>query len=227
MASGIEHGPESAERRIVTGLSRIGLALRSIMWAKGQASGLTPTQAQILSALDRRGPLRVSAIATDLGVRQPTATEAVNALVRKGYVGKALDPKDRRAVILTLTGQGQAAASRAAAWPEAMLGAVGDLDPAEKAAVLRALMKMIRSLQERREIAPSRICVTCRYFRPHVHADPEAPHHCAFANAPFGDGELRTDCAEHEHAPVEQARLAWLRFAKGAETSAQAAESRP
>jgi DNA-binding MarR family transcriptional regulator len=76
MASGIEHGPESAERRIVTGLSRIGLALRSIMWAKGQASGLTPTQAQILSALDRRGPLRVSAIATDLGVRQPTATEA-------------------------------------------------------------------------------------------------------------------------------------------------------
>jgi hypothetical protein len=130
-------------------------------------------------------------------------------------------------VILNLTGQGRAAASRAAAWPAATLDAVGELDQAEKAAVLRALMKLIRSLQERREIAPSRICVTCRHFRPHVHADPKAPHHCTFVNAPFGDGELRTDCAEHQPAPVEQARLAWQRFAKGAGTSAQASEGRP
>jgi hypothetical protein len=42
------------------------------------------------------------------------------------------------------------------------------------------------------------MCVTCRYFRPHVHSDPERPHHCAFVDAPFGDRALRLDCRDHE-----------------------------
>ncbi|MGD9537090.1 MAG: MarR family winged helix-turn-helix transcriptional regulator [Alphaproteobacteria bacterium] len=222
MAISIKRDPDSAERRIVIGLSKIGLTLRSIMWAKGQTSGLTPTQAQILAVLDSRGPLRVSAIATDLGVRQPTATEAVSALVRKGYVSKSLDSNDRRAVILMLTTEGQAAARQTASWPEAMLGAAGELDAAEQAALLRGLTKIIRTLQERGEIAPCRICVTCRYFCPHAYADPAAPHRCALVDAAFGDRDLRMDCAEHEPAPAEQAKLSWQRFAKEAAASVRA-----
>ena len=85
----------AAERHIVTGLSKIGLALRSMMWAKGQSSGLTPTQGQILALLHQRGALRLSAIAIDLGVRQPTTTEAVNTLVRKGLVAKNADATEQ------------------------------------------------------------------------------------------------------------------------------------
>lgn len=90
-----------------------------------------------------------------------------------------------------------------AEWPDLLLGAVGVLDEAEAAVFLKALLKVIRQLQERGRISPARMCVTCRYFRPDVHDDPERPHHCAFVDAPFGDRNLRVDCGDHEPAGRE------------------------
>jgi hypothetical protein len=37
----------------------------------------------------------------------------------------------------------------------------------------------------------------CRFVRPYLHANAREPHHCAYVDAPFGDGELRVDCADH------------------------------
>jgi hypothetical protein len=71
---------------------------------------------------------------------------------------------------------------------------------------------MIRTLQERGEIPVSRMCVTCRFFRPNVHAHPEPPHHCAFVDAPFGDRELRLDCADHEPLPPADSAALWAAF---------------
>lgn len=42
----------------------------------------------------------------------------------------------------------------------------------------------------------ARMCVTCTDFRPDVNDDPVRPHHCAFVDAAFGDGETRVDCAD-------------------------------
>jgi hypothetical protein len=74
------------------------------------------------------------------------------------------------------------------------------------------LVKMIRTLQERGEIPVSRMCVTCRFFRPRVHDDPTRPHHCAFVDAPFGDRSLRLECADHEAAPEGQRARGWEQF---------------
>ena len=209
--------PYTAERRIVTGLSKVGLALRAMMWAKGQSSGLTPTQGQILALLQVRGTLRLSAVATDLGVRQPTTTEAVNTLVRKGMVGKTADPNDGRAIALKLTAKGRTEAKRTAEWPNALMRAIGELNENDQAALLRALMKMIRSLQINDDIAPARMCLSCRFFRPQVHPDPKAAHHCDFFHAALGDHDLRFDCGEHEAASESQANAASRRF--GAESA--------
>lgn len=97
-------------------------------------------------------------------------------------------------------------------WPDFLMAAVDGLSLAEQDMFLRALVKMIRGLQQRGQIPVSRMCTTCRYFQPGVHADPRAPHHCDFVNAPFGDRHLRFDCPEH--APTEagtQERL-WSGF---------------
>jgi hypothetical protein len=85
---------------------------------------------------------------------------------------------------------------------------------------------MIRGLQLRGAIAPARLCVTCRYFRPHLYDDPAAPHRCDFVGAPFGDAALRVDCAEHVAAPADLAEAAWRRFDAGA-TASSSATPRP
>ncbi len=43
---------------------------------------------------------RTTAVARDLGVTTGTLTVAVNSLVKKGYIERRQDPKDRRVVLL-------------------------------------------------------------------------------------------------------------------------------
>lgn len=199
--------------RAAQGLARVAQALRSHAWQAAGARGLTPTQGQLLATLAATaGGLRLRALAEALGVTPATASEAVATLERKRLVSKARESDDARALVVTLTAAGRREAGRVSAWSEVVAQAVAELQPAEQASLLRGVVSVIRALQERGAIAPARVCVSCRFFRPHVHPEPARPHHCAFVDAPFGDAHLRVDCGEHEPAPPAQLRLAWAVF---------------
>lgn len=201
---------EALDRRVVAGLAKVGLATRHRAWQEAEGQGLTPTQGQVLAFLRHRpAAARLSALAEALAVTPATTSQAVDALTRKGLVAKARAADDARALAITLTEAGRREADRASGWSDFLLAAVDALTPAEQAVFLRGLVKMVRTLQKRGEIPVSRMCVTCRFFRPNVHRDPARPHHCAFVDAPFGDQHLRLDCADHDQAPPEQARRAW------------------
>jgi DNA-binding MarR family transcriptional regulator len=203
------------DRRVVTGLAKIGLATKHRAWQEAEGRGLTPTQGQILAILrllPREGA-RLSALAETMAVTAATASQAVDALARKGLVAKARSTHDARALAISLTEAGRREADRAASWTDFLLGAVDVLTSEEQEVFLRGLIKMIRTLQERGEIPVSRMCVTCRYFRPNVHAEGDRPHHCAFVDAPFGERHLRLECVDHQAAPPEQAARSWEAFA--------------
>ena len=159
-------------------------------------------------------------MAAQLGVTAPTASDSVATLHRKGLVTKEPVAGDGRAVLVRLTpavlvrltpaGVGEAAS--AAAWPDFLLEAVDELSADEQAAFLRGLITMIRTLQVRGRIPVARMCVSCTFFLPYRYDDPARPHHCAFVDAPFGDGELRLDCPDHAAASAEQAARTWHAF---------------
>ena len=217
-AAGEFRDVHDARHRVLVGLSKLGVALRSEAWKDAGPRGLNPTQAQILVVLGRAalGGMRLSGIAAALAVSAPTVSDSVAALERKGLVAKDPAPDDARALAITLTPEGVAAAREISAWPDPLLGVVDVLDEEERGVFLRALVKMIRELQEAGRISPSRTCLTCRFFRPHVHADPLRPHHCAFVDASFGDRNLRLECGEHEPAEPALAEANWGRFAGSA-----------
>lgn len=202
-----EPGPLPADppAQLLTALAKIGLALRSSAWRQAWRSDMTPTQLQILLLLRARGPLRIGAIAEGLGVTDPTASIAVKTMVAKGLALREPDPADARARRIALTRVAREGADDLAGWPEVLADAVDALAPADQAAMLRAMMQVIATLQRRGEIPVSRMCATCRFFRPNAHPrDAERPHHCAFVDAPFGDRALRLDCADHQ--PLAPAR---------------------
>ena len=204
---------EPLTQRVTTGLAKVGIALKQQAWAEAGGRGLTPTQGQVLALL-RASPagLRLGALAQQLGVTAPTASDCVAALHRKGLVAKFPLAGDGRAVVVRLTPAGVREAAAAAAWPDFLLEAVEELSAAEQAAFLRTLVTMIRTLQDKGRIPVARMCVSCRFFQPFRHPDPVRPHHCAFVDAPFGDGQLRLDCPDHAAAPPEQAAHAWHTF---------------
>jgi DNA-binding MarR family transcriptional regulator len=204
---------EPLDRRVTVGLAKIGIALKQQAWVEAGGRGLTPTQGQVLALL-RANPdgLRLGGLAEQLGVTAATASDSVTALHRKGLVAKNPAAGDGRGVVVVLTAAGSREAASAAAWPDFLLEAVGELSTAEQAAFLRALVAMIRTLQEKGRIPVARMCVSCRFFQPFRHDNPARPHHCAFVDAPFGDGELRLDCPDHSTAPADQAAHTWEVF---------------
>ena len=200
--------------RIGDGLSRVATAMRTEAWSSAEAIGLNPTQLQILTFLvaRRRGGMRVKQIAGYLGVSQPTTTDSVNALLRKGLVEKRPDPSDARALSVATTPAGEDAVRQAGRLASASEDAIASLSRLEQQDLLMHLVKIIRGLQAAGAIPEQRMCVNCRYFRPHVYDDPKAPHHCAFVDAAFGPAELRVDCGEYETAEPEAQRAAWRLF---------------
>ncbi len=208
---------DSITGRLAVGLAKLGLAARHRAWEGATRAGLTPTQGQILAyLLSRPEGGRPGEISEALGVTAATVSDSIAALVAKGYITRASDQSDRRAVRLFLTEVGKQVATAAAEWSDILLAAVDALSPDEQVVLLRSIIKMIRALQIRGAIPVARMCVNCHYFRPYAHRDAVRPHHCAFVNAPFGDADLRIDCPDFIAAREEDKSLAWARFSSGA-----------
>lgn len=104
---------------------------------------VTPSQARALSVLTRHGPQRLTTLAEHLRIAARSATEVVDHLQDRGLVERRPDPADRRATIVTLTGEGTAAADgiRAAreAAAERMFAGLTPADRADLARILRRL----------------------------------------------------------------------------------------
>src|SRR5690606_30498873 len=198
-----------------TGVAKLGLAVRTEAWQARHRTGLTPTQSQILALLRQAEPqaLSLRALSAGLGVTSATASESLDALVAKGMAARHRSESDARTLAIRLTPAGRAEAEASAAWPDILLAAAAELDDEEQAVFLRGITKMIRRLQVEGRVSTTRMCATCRFFRPNAHPESlERPHHCAYVDAPFGDRQLRIDCAEHDAADAETAEKNWQDF---------------
>lgn len=189
----------SPQARILVGLAKIGLGIRSYAWEAAAPHGLNPTQAQILSLVLRSGPSGsgLTTLAHQLGVKQPTVSDSVAALEKKGLVTKCPDGDDARRLRVKLTKTGRERATALSEWPPELLDTVDRLSEDEQADFLRSLVTVVRTMAGAGQLAPVRACATCRYFEPDAVSPAEGPHYCHFAKAPFGDLNLRLDCLDH------------------------------
>ena len=68
---------------------------------------VTMPQLKIMLILFIHGPMRMSAIASEMGVALPTATSFIDRLVDKNFVIRESQPNDRRVVLCRLVEAGQ------------------------------------------------------------------------------------------------------------------------
>jgi len=197
-------------------MNRIQVAMRADSWDLFGTQGLNPTQGQIVILLGKRNtPLRLNEIADELAVSAPTVSDSISSLVEKGFVKKDKAKDDGRAIAVRLTPAGKKLNGNLDTIGESISLAVSRLPESEQIQLYKTLVRMVRELQTIGRIPISRMCVTCRYFRPNVHQDTERPHHCALVDASFGDRTLREDCPEHEVADEHLANQNWEAFVSG------------
>jgi DNA-binding MarR family transcriptional regulator len=109
--------PNNKEHQILVGrilkkAEEIFQGVRPIIPPEWLTSDITVAQLRVLLVLYTRGPSRMSAIASFIGVAISTTTSIVDNLVKKGLVTRSDDPEDRRLVICELSVEGQALINR-------------------------------------------------------------------------------------------------------------------
>jgi len=210
----LEKTTDPLPHRLASALSKVSVSLKRRLWRDASARLISPLQAQILAFLRQRSThgATVTDITRMLGVSMPTASDVIAVLTRRGLLRKFRTENDGRVFNVMLTVRGRRRAEQVMGWPDFLLWAAELLPVEEQESLLRTLVKLIKSIQDRGEIPVARMCVTCSHFRPYIHAESQRPHHCALVDAPFGDKLLRVDCNEHVPATQEQQEQQWQAF---------------
>lgn len=121
------------------------LALRHAVWVArhlDDGAELSTSQLGVLNMVAGDG-LRMGAIAKNLGVRVPSATEQVARLEKAGLLERCSDPRDARAVVVRRTAAGDEVAARDNALRSGrMADALSSLTESERATLAAALPVM-------------------------------------------------------------------------------------
>lgn len=101
-----------------------------------EALGISAPRLSVLSVLVFVGPMRIGELAHAEQVEPPTMTRLVDGLERDGYVARAPDPEDARAVQVRATARGTRALKRGRAMRvDALASALKGLSPDELASL--------------------------------------------------------------------------------------------
>jgi DNA-binding MarR family transcriptional regulator len=111
----------------------------------GPRGGLSLTAAATLAHLQRSGPARLTELAVAEGVSQPSMTTLVARLADQGLVRRAADPRDGRAVVLSLSPEGERLlARRREDRTTRLAGPLADLSPDDVRRIAEALPALTR-----------------------------------------------------------------------------------
>ena len=113
------------------------------------ACGLSLARTKVLSQLKCGGPARPSVLASEFGFAPRTVTELVDTLERDGLATRQADPTDRRALLVALTSEGEAALTVARTTRARLMKQVfGALDADDRATMARLLQTIDDAMAE-------------------------------------------------------------------------------
>lgn len=119
---------------------------------------LSQHQGSILDHLDDLEPTNLMDLARHMGVTPSTMSLSIERLVRRGYVLRRRDPRDRRRVHLLLSPAGvRIKQAQQVLEPPRVRGVLAMLSPAERREALRGLALLARAASEYMAATPKRM----------------------------------------------------------------------
>lgn len=204
---------ERQREQVAAGLEQLARLTRAQSWRGEAGQPMPPVQASVLKLLAGAGPgLRAARLAERLGVTAASLSDTLKTMEAHGWVQRRPDPEDGRALLLQLSRKGRAQAALKLQPDQGMAGLLQALDEADLAALLRSTQLLVAEAQRQGLATGLRTCIGCRFFQPFASNDAARPHLCGFTGQPFGDLELRNDCAEHAPADAEDFAVNRERF---------------
>jgi DNA-binding MarR family transcriptional regulator len=128
----------------------LGQALQTLAAAsiRRRSRALSLTAASTLATLERTGPRRLTDLAVNEEVTQPSMSALVNQLVELGFAERRRDPADARVVLVAITPAGRKYLGSSRRAGATALTALIDKLPADEAAALDRALPAIQHLVE-------------------------------------------------------------------------------
>ncbi len=179
--------------RMTSLVDRLGRAVHCLQFA----GGLNPAQWAALRYLGRanRYSRTPTAISDYLGTTRGTMSQTIKALEAKGLIGRETSGRDRRAVLLRLTGAGEAALENDPLHCVASVaGVLGDeMDEAS-----RFLDRVVDCLQAKSGGLNYGVCTDCTHFCRNSFA--EDVHRCGLTGDPLSVADSTKICVNYGDA---------------------------
>lgn len=189
------------EERVLFAVEKLAAVLRQRERGEADRHGLYPTQLQILDqAAASEGGTTPTEVALAQGVSLATISDSLAALEAKGLITRERSARDARRVVVRLTARGRRLTRKHTGADDPLMEVIRSLSADEQSTLLAAGQKIIAVLQQQRQISTNAMCVNCAFFHPNVYRDAAKPHHCGYVDAPFGDAQLQTNCADFKAA---------------------------
>jgi DNA-binding MarR family transcriptional regulator len=193
------------DRKVLAAVERLGRALRAARQQVATRHELSLLGLSVVETLADGRARRVGDLAAELDVSQPTVSDAVATLHKRGLISRDRDPTDLRTTLVTLTGPGKAVAADIATELQPVLGAEAGTT-ADRATTLRVLLGEIARLQHAGVITVNRSCLTCHHFQA---PGARSLARCLLLGTALRDQDLRVDCAEHRVSISQDASRRW------------------
>ena len=127
---------------------RLAITRTSRRLRQEAGTGLSPSQASALNAIECHGPLTPSELAERERVKRPSATRIAGRLASQGLIERTPDPADARSALLAVTPRGRALAAAMRKRKNAyMARRIRDL-PATDVATLERAAEVLEGLLE-------------------------------------------------------------------------------
>lgn len=129
--------------RLITKTYDMVVQVENFAMQQGPFSDLSVTETHTLDAIGKRGTRTMSEVASQLNIAVSTLSVSVSRLIKKGYVERMRDEKDRRVVKVCLTRKGEKAYNLHAYFHSRLINvALGELSEQEEEILISALHKI-------------------------------------------------------------------------------------
>jgi DNA-binding MarR family transcriptional regulator len=128
-------------------IERLGRRLKTMQRRTVGASGLTPPQYVVLSALATTNRRRLKELADEAHCTPATITGVVDVLERKGLVSRQPNPDDRRSLLVAITEEGKTRQRSTPTLDDMLHGCCSGLRPDDAAHLAQLLNQLDRSLE--------------------------------------------------------------------------------
>jgi DNA-binding MarR family transcriptional regulator len=199
---------QSRGAQVGIGLIRLSHTIRTMLADEAAVLGLTPTQAEALLFVRYTKPFLTSVgrLAEALGVTHATAVGIIDGLVRRGWMTRCTDARDRRVTLLNLTPDGEVVCQQLDQFGQRLEAALVHVDADALTMLERGLEALSQALQQTGyRVVVAEPCAGCHYFVENAAPDGPEPHWCQLFRRSLSDADTFLACPSYMPRPLDSA----------------------